>query len=82
MRRVRTCNFTVVIEYKDDKEYSQRVWFSCLGEPNDSSNNEDCATVKPDGKWYDIPCIGYHPYGSICEVGKYVSLVSLHMLKL
>ena len=72
MRHVRTCDFTVVIEYKDDKEYSQRVWFSCLGEPNDSSNNEDCATVKTDGQWNDDPCIG-SSFGSICEVGKYVN---------
>ena len=59
-----------VIEYRDDKEYSQRVWFSCLGEPNDAGNNEDCARLETNGLWQDISCIGYL-YGSICEVGKY-----------
>ena len=44
-------------------------YFSCLG---DVGNNEDCATVKTDGQWNDIPCVGYS-YGSICEVGKYVN---------
>ena len=58
-----------VIEYSDDKEDSQRVWFSCLGEPNDAGNNEDCARLEPNGKWQDIPCIGFS-YRSICEVGK------------
>ena len=58
-----------VIEYKDDKEYSQRVCFSCLGAPN-NHGNEDCVRLEPSGKWQDIPCIGFS-YGSICEVGKY-----------
>ena len=57
-----------VIEYRDDKEYSQRVWFSCLAEPNDSSGNEDCVRLETNGLWNDISCIG-NSYGSICEVG-------------
>ena len=47
-------------------------WFSCLGEPNDHHNNEDCARLEKNGQWSDIPCIG-KSYGSICEVGKYVN---------
>ena len=54
-----------------------------LGEPNDSGNNEDCATVWTNGRWNDVPCNGYS-YGSICELGKgiftnYVN--TLHSLK-
>ena len=66
---------------RDDKEYSQRVWFSCLGEPNDSSNNEDCARLETNGLWNDISCIGYS-YGSICEVGKYVNKSNLFYYKI
>ena len=50
---------------KGDDRLKAGIWSWAENEPNNASNNENCAVQKSDGRWNDLPCD--HSYLYACK---------------